>query len=232
MSEIVYVDRVLDRDTGELLDLTPGGLCQKCSEIGYTCCQPAYGVSLSFHDAARIMKVHGLELAEFCVLNVIEDDDLVEGLKMDPQFAKLFIGKRRLLQHVQRGESGLDCYFLGPEGCTIFEDRPRLCHFHPFWFERDGKGRSRVFFDSIDDREDADEADCLVVNKLWPNLGLGLKSVGETPETFGLHARAMHVELDWHAEQVEDLLADKKPKQVTLEDLADIVSRVELDLEV
>jgi Fe-S-cluster containining protein len=219
------VDRILDRDTGELLELTPGALCKRCASVGYTCCQPAYGVSITLHDAAKILRSTDHKLADFCVINPIEDDELLEGLKIDPQFRQLFIGKRRLLQHVQRGKEGLDCYFLGKNGCTIFEHRPRLCHFHPFWFEVKKGAKVSVSYDSIEDREDADNADCLVVNKLWPNLELGLQSVGETPESFGTHARAMNEEIAWHAKQIKKLLTNVRPKDLTLEMLEPIIKK-------
>jgi len=53
--EARVVERILDRDTGELLDLSAGALCAQCAGIGYTCCQPEYGVTITFHDARRLI---------------------------------------------------------------------------------------------------------------------------------------------------------------------------------
>lgn len=219
IESIRVVERVLDRDTGELLDLSPGGLCRQCAREGYTCCQPEYGVTVTFHDVRRLWLHTGRRPREFCHIATIEDDELVEGLHIDPHFKKLFLGRRRLLQTIQHG---LDCEFLGPEGCRVFEHRPRLCHFHPFWFGFK-KGKVGFFYDSIDERPDADETDCLVVKKLWPNLGLGLKSVGEDEQSFRQHAELMRQEIDWQARRVRTLLSRVKPKDLTIELLEPLI---------
>lgn len=210
--------------TGQVVDLAPGALCKQCASEGYTCCQPEYGVTLSLHDARRLIDATGLELHEFASLNSIEDDELVEGLKIDPWFRKLFIGKDRLLQTIQHD---LDCHFLGPQGCTVFADRPRLCHLHPFWFLEDDEGRLRFEFDAVDDEDERDEAECLVVNHLWPDMRVGFRSIGEDDATLGLHARQMMDEIAWQHEQIQGLkAAGKKPSKLTLADLAELVDQV------
>lgn len=216
---------ILDRETGELLDLSPGGLCKACAGVGYTCCQPEYGVTVTFHDAKRMHRATKEPYEKFLVINRLADDDLVEGLESDRYFGKLFLGKRRLLQHVQHE---LDCHFLGEEGCRAFEARPRLCHFHPFWFRFTKDGQAAVFFDAVEDREEADESDCLVVNKLWPNLPLGLKSIGEDPTGLALQARLMRDEIEWQFAQVTKLLATIRPRDLKVADLVPLIEAAPL----
>jgi Fe-S-cluster containining protein len=216
---------ILDRDTGELLDLSPGGLCKACAGIGYTCCQPEYGVTVTFHDAKRMHRATGEPYEDFLAINRLDDDELVEGLEADRWFRQLFLGKRRLLQHIQHD---LDCHFLGKDGCRAFEHRPRLCHFHPFWFRFKKDGTATVFYDAIDDREDADESDCVVVNKVWPNIPLGLKSIGEDPSSLSLQARMMREEIEWQASQVEELLKKTRPKDLTVAQLIPLIEAAPL----
>lgn len=211
---------ILDRDTGEILDLSPGALCASCAGIGYTCCQPEYGVTVTFHDAKRMHRATGEPYEDFLSINRLDDDELVEGLEQDKYFGKMFLGKRRLLQHIQHE---LDCHFLGESGCKAFEHRPRLCHFHPFWFRFKKDGKVAVFYDAVDDREDADDSDCLVVNKVWPNLPLGLGSIGEDPKGLSVQARLMRDEIDWQHEQMKALLEKTRPKDLTVAMLVPLI---------
>lgn len=216
---------ILDRDTGDLLDLSPGGLCSACADIGYTCCQPEYGVTVTFHDAKRMHRATGEAYQDFLTINRLDDDDLVEGLEADLWFRQMFLGKRRLLQHIQHD---LDCHFLGEAGCKAFDHRPRLCHFHPFWFRFKKGGQPSVFYDAIDDREDADESDCLVVNKVWPNVPLGLRSIGEDEESLSIQAQLMREEIEWQAQQVAELLETTRPRDLTVKLLVPLIEAAPL----
>src|SRR5258708_2608318 len=33
-----------------------------------------------------------------------------------------------------------DCIFLGPDGCTVYTDRPLTCRLYPLWRSLDAKG--------------------------------------------------------------------------------------------
>lgn len=179
-----------------------GELCRSCASQGPTCCQPAYGASVTLHDAKRLLRLTGEKPAKVLQLRRIRSRTLLEGLHIDPWFRMLFIGRDRLLQVRQRG---LDCRFLGPGGCTIFASRPRLCRLHPFWFGLDDDGALRISWDGIDTEDEARSDGCQVARELYPSIRDGLASVGETPWTFLGEARSMMEELDWHRRAVKRL---------------------------
>lgn len=234
--------------------ISAGALCAECASIGYTCCQPEYGVSLTFHDARRLMDATGGDPRKMFRLRRIKDKELLEGLRVDPVFRMAFIGKDRLLQTMQgkvmegRAMSEHDCYFLGPEGCRVFEDRPRLCHLHPFWYKLEKRakalekglkrparikarlaGKMSFFYDAIDDTEEAEEADCLVVNRMWPELADGLASIGEDEATLAHHGEAMTREILWQRARVKELAETMKLSKVRLEDLIPLIEQAPLD---
>ncbi len=201
-------------------DLSPGALCAQCARIQYTCCQPAYGITVSFHDARRLVARTGKRLGAICHLAEIRDTELREGLQADPWFRRLFVGERRLLQTLPRGQ---DCHLLGKQGCTVFEDRPRLCRLHPFWFQRRRDGSFTFAWDAIDTAEEAKDSDCLIVRKLWPERDQGFASIGEDDPTLTHQAARMVEEIRWQKAQVTRLGRRVDLEKVTIADLEPLV---------
>lgn len=219
---MAVAETTIDSRTGEVVSLEPGALCRQCSIDGLTCCQPEYGITISLHDAKRLKRHTGRSLSEFAKINKIEDEELVEGLRVDKFFKKLFLGKRRLLQTKQRD---VDCFFLGPKGCTVFEARPRLCRLHPLWFGKKKSSGHFFYYDAIDDESERAESDCLVVRHLWPDLDQAFDSIGETPKSLSFHSERMAAEALWQKRQIKKLLETKRPKEITLKDLEPLVDQ-------
>lgn len=199
-------------------------ICQECSRVSEaTCCQTEWGVTVSLPEAAEIRAATGRPLMEWAHIEKL-DDELVAELSSDP-FPFLFIGQRRLLQ-LKQFKHDDSCIFLRDgEGCTVFNSRPAICKFYPFWYDQS----NRLVWPELDG--DVEDDECLVVRRhCQPSQNRPRKQAMaelRMSTAYAEKSAAVHrSQLSEHKRLIEELLVTTPPRLVTIEQLDEIASRI------
>ncbi len=109
-------------------------LCARCAKHYSTCCQKT-DIFVTLGDVRRI--AHASSASNFTEYRAPEDASYDQTIE-DPFWQQHVFqsdGTRRVLRQQQNG----DCYFLGPQGCTLDANvRPLICRLYPFDYTVDG----------------------------------------------------------------------------------------------
>jgi len=160
-------------------------LCAKCAKgrLGgiSSCVSPFVGKNpgfwLTLSDVAKIVKRTNLNPDAFCrYVELEEDPDDDEDEDLEERHVDLMsVGDKNILINGDK-----KCFFLGEKGCTIFEDRPKMCRVYPFWF-KEKKDDVEI---TIEHEDSLDEDECLITKINYGNRDIPhlLSFIGETEE--------------------------------------------------
>ena len=119
--------------------------------------EPGFWMTLS--DVARIVKKTSMDPNKFCRFVEVEDDDDEAG--SDEKYGEFMCHNDKSI--LMNGNE--KCFFLSEGGCSIFNERPRMCRIYPFWFhEKDGDINI-----TIEQEDKINEDDCLITKSNYSN---------------------------------------------------------------
>jgi len=127
--------------------------CGDCHIVdGSGCCSDEIFVTL--RDALKISKAKGIPVDELVEFRSVSPE--LKAYNEDNDFSKLWRDEKLLMisRHNNPDLDEEDCRFTSKQGCTIFEDRPKICRVFPFWFKRDKNNRFEIYLDKDDDPKD------------------------------------------------------------------------------
>jgi Fe-S-cluster containining protein len=146
--------------------------CKDCCTSPFQGDDPGFWLTLS--DVARIVKSTNLEPDEFSRFTEVNDDDDEE---LEDKHVELMSTNDKLLMMNGKGK----CFFLGENGCTIFNDRPKMCRIFPFWF-KENSGKINI---TIQHENSKKEDECLITKTNFKNYDIEhlLGLINETQES-------------------------------------------------
>ncbi len=185
--------------------------CESCCKTPFAKDEENPGFWLTFKDIARIVKKTGLDPSEFCRL-----EDVPEGEEEDEDADEVYgelvgYGDGFILMNRSKNNT---CYFLGENGCKIFDVRPKMCRVYPFWFE-EKCGEIKIKVQHEDKLEDDD---CYLTKSNYKNFNLKylLSLMNETEEGFKKMVEEYIEEMKEH-DKIKSQLKNKSIKGI-LED--------------
>ncbi|MBL7055629.1 YkgJ family cysteine cluster protein [Candidatus Woesearchaeota archaeon] len=182
-------------------------ICATCAKgaIGCTSCcispfigkDPGFWMTLS--DVAKIVNKTKLNPEEFCRFTEVDDDELEEDEDLDDRHSELMEYNEKII--LMNGQN--KCFFLGKQGCRIFEDRPKMCQLYPFWFKETKKGIKIT----VQQEDKIEEDDCLITKSNYGNKDVKylLKTMNETEENMRKITEEYIQEMELHSKHKKNL---------------------------
>lgn len=183
--------------------------CARGREGHVDCCTTTFqgkdpGFWLTLSDIARIVKKTGLKPEEFCRIvdfSECEDEEGEEEYSDEYYGEYMCIEDKSILMNDKDGR----CFFAKKDGCSIFDERAKMCKVYPFWF-KEVKGKVEI---ELDFDYDVKEDDCLLTKKNYgcKDFSYLLSLMGETEESFIKTAEEYIQEMKLHDKYKHELLS-------------------------
>ena len=196
--------------------------CAACHRIGSGCCSDE--IFMTLHDVLRVSQKTNIPVDDLVVFKKVSED--LSEANEDGVFEELYEdGKILMLKQPHQDrydeleaqdvdfEEGDDygaCRFLNKEGCSIFDQRPRVCRLMPLWYEKDKNGEIKIF---LDEETDPEKEFCLICKDNSGNLQGALKDLDEDLEDLKKYAKEYDEELEVY-KKYKHHLGKKKPSEI------------------
>jgi len=173
--------------------------CKDCCTDPFVGKDPGFWMTLS--DVSRIVNNAKINPDEFCRFTTVDEDDLEEEDDIDEKHDELMSYNDKVILMNSNGRK--KCFFLGKNGCNVFDSRPKMCRIFPFWF----KEKEDDVQITIQHEEKFEEEECMVSKVHYGSQDIPylLKCIGETEEGMKNCIKEYLKEMEFHSKFKHEL---------------------------